>query len=77
MALATMGVIHIVATFTPLINGGLELLSPAKQQAMIYMMVQINCASIAQANEVVHQIKRFLPVTKFVQKQANLHIKHN
>jgi general stress protein 26 len=37
MALATMGVIHIVATFTPLINGGLELLSPAKQQAMIYM----------------------------------------
>ena len=37
IALATMGVIHIVATFTPLINGGLELLSPAKQQAIIYM----------------------------------------
>ena len=37
MAIATMGVIHIVATFTPLINGGLEVLSPAKQQAMTYM----------------------------------------
>ena len=48
-----------------------------EEQAMIYMMAQINCASIAQANEVVHQIKRFLPVTKFVQKQANLYVKHN
>lgn len=37
MAVATMGVIHIAATFTPLINGGLEVLSPAKQQAMTYM----------------------------------------
>ena len=31
------------------------------------MMVQINCASMAQANEVVHQIKRFLPPQKFCQ----------
>ena len=37
MAVATMGVVHIAATFTPLINGGLEVLSPAKQQAMTYM----------------------------------------
>ena len=37
MAVATMGIIHIAATFTPLINGGLEVLSPAKQQAMTYM----------------------------------------
>lgn len=34
---------------------------------MLYMMVQINCASMAQANEVVHQIKRFLPPQKFCQ----------
>ena len=37
MAMATMGVIHIAATFTPLINGGLEVLSSAKQQAITYM----------------------------------------
>ena len=37
MAIAIMGVIHIAATFTPLINGGLEVLSVAKQQAMTYM----------------------------------------
>ena len=37
MAIATMGVIHIAATFTPLINGGLEVLSSAKQQAITYM----------------------------------------
>ena len=37
MAVATMGVVHIAATFTPLINGGLEVLSPAKQQAMTYL----------------------------------------
>ena len=37
MAVATMGIIHIAATFTPLINGGLKVLSPAKQQAMTYM----------------------------------------
>ena len=36
-----------------------------EEQAMLYMMVQINCASMAQANEVVHQIKRFLPPQKF------------
>ncbi|MBQ9676499.1 MAG: hypothetical protein IJV42_11325 [Bacteroidaceae bacterium] len=36
MAIATMGVIHIAATFTPLINGGLEVLSSAKQQAITY-----------------------------------------
>ena len=38
-----------------------------EEQAMLYMMVQINCASMAQANEVVHQIKRFLPPQKFCQ----------
>ena len=38
-----------------------------EEQSMLYMMVQINCASMAQANEVVHQIKRFLPPQKFVQ----------
>jgi hypothetical protein len=37
MAVATMGAIHIAATFTPLINGGLEVLSTAKQQAMTYI----------------------------------------
>ena len=37
LAVAAMGVIHIAATFTPLINGGLEVLSPAKRQAMTYM----------------------------------------
>ena len=51
MAIATMGVIHIVATFTPLINGGLEVLSPAKQQVMTYMslmcgMLLIVCGSL-------------------------------
>ena len=37
MMVAAMGVIHIVATFTPLIHGGLEVLSTAKQHAMTYM----------------------------------------
>ena len=51
MAIATMGVIHIAATFTPLINGGLEVLSSAKQQAMTYMslmcgMLLIVCGSL-------------------------------
>ena len=48
MAVATMGIIHIAATFTPLINGGLEVLSP---QAMTYMslmcgMLLIVCGSL-------------------------------
>ena len=38
-----------------------------EEQQMIYATVQINCASMAQANEVMHQIKRFLPVQKFIQ----------
>ena len=38
-----------------------------EEQAMIYMTAQINCASMAHANEVVHQIKRFLPIQKFIQ----------
>ena len=51
MAIATMGVIHIAATFTPLINDGMEVLSPAKQQAMTYMslmcgMLLIVCSSL-------------------------------
>ena len=51
MAIATMGVIHIAATFTPLINGGLEVLSSAKQQAITYMslmcgMLLIVCGSL-------------------------------
>lgn len=51
MAIATMGVIHIAATFTPLINGGLEVLSSAKQQAITYMslmcgMLLIACGSL-------------------------------
>ena len=37
MAIATMGIIHIAATFTPLINSGLEVLSSVKQQAITYM----------------------------------------
>ena len=43
-----------------------------EEQAVIYMLAQINCASIAQANEVVHQIKRFLPPTKYVQKLSKI-----
>jgi len=51
MAVATMGAIHIAATFTPLINGGLEVLSTAKQQAMTYIslmcgMLLIVCGSL-------------------------------
>lgn len=38
-----------------------------EEQQMIYLTVQVNCASMAQANEVIHQIKRFLPVQKFIQ----------
>lgn len=51
MAVAAMGVIHIVATFTPLVNSGLEVLSAGKQQAMTYMslmcgMLLIVCGSL-------------------------------
>ncbi len=51
MAVAAMGVIHIIATFTPLVNSGLEVLSAAKQQAMTYMslmcgMLLIVCGSL-------------------------------
>ena len=50
-AIAIMGVIHIAATFTPLINGGLEVLSSAKLQAITYMslmcgMLLIVCGSL-------------------------------
>lgn len=31
-----MGVIHCIATFTPVIAGGLEVLAPGKQQAVTY-----------------------------------------
>ena len=37
IAIAVMGVIHIIVTFTPLISDGLQLLPEAKQQAMTYM----------------------------------------
>ena len=37
IAVAVMGVVHIIATFTPLIGGGLEVLTQAKQNAMTYM----------------------------------------
>lgn len=37
LAIAVMGVVHIIATFTPLIGGGLEVLPQAKHNAMIYM----------------------------------------
>ncbi|MDO4819761.1 MAG: hypothetical protein Q3994_05230 [Prevotella sp.] len=37
IAVAVMGGVHIVATFTPLISGGLEVLPQARQNAMIYM----------------------------------------
>lgn len=52
IAIAMMGVIHIIATFTPLISGGLETLTPAKQNAMIYMslmcgMLLIVCGLLA------------------------------
>lgn len=38
-----------------------------EEQAILYLTVQINCESIHHANEVVHQIKRFLPPSKYVQ----------
>lgn len=38
-----------------------------EEQAILYLTVQINCESQLQANEVVHQIKRFLPPGKYVQ----------
>lgn len=38
-----------------------------EEQAILYLTVQINCESIHQANEVVHQIKRFLPPSKYIQ----------
>lgn len=38
-----------------------------EEQAMLYLTAQINCESVAHANEVVHQVKRFLPTTKYVQ----------
>jgi len=34
---------------------------------MIYLTAQINCESQLQANELLHQIKRFLPPGKYVQ----------
>ena len=37
IAIAVMGAVHIIATFTPLISGGLDVLPPAKQNAMTYM----------------------------------------
>ena len=38
-----------------------------EQQYMLYLMAQINCESQAQANEVVHQIKRFVSTGKYIQ----------
>lgn len=37
VAIAVMGVVHIIATFTPLIDEGLENLTQAKHNAMTYM----------------------------------------
>lgn len=38
-----------------------------EQQSIIYMMAQINCESQLQANEVAHQIKRFISPGKYIQ----------
>jgi hypothetical protein len=37
IAILILGIIHDIATFTPLINGGLGCLSPDDYKAMIYM----------------------------------------
>ncbi len=37
IAIAIMGIVHIIATFTPLINNDLDVLPVAKQNALIYM----------------------------------------
>ncbi|MCF0191706.1 MAG: hypothetical protein HUJ96_10650 [Marinilabiliaceae bacterium] len=37
ISVALLGGVHIIATFSPLISGGLEVLTPAKQNAMTYM----------------------------------------
>ncbi|MCQ2350933.1 MAG: hypothetical protein MJ003_03065 [Paludibacteraceae bacterium] len=37
IAIVVMGVVHIIATFTPLISKGLDVLPQARQNAMIYM----------------------------------------
>ena len=37
IAIAVMGLIHIIATFTPIIGGELEKLTCAKRFAMLYM----------------------------------------
>lgn len=38
-----------------------------EEQTLISIQVQINCESQLQAKEIEHQIKRFLPVNKFIQ----------
>ena len=38
-----------------------------EEQSVLSLSVQINCESMQFANEVVHQIKRFLPVNKYCQ----------
>ena len=41
-----LGIIHNIATFTPLIQGGLSLLSPADLSAMIYMSLMCGTSLI-------------------------------
>ena len=38
-----------------------------EDQTLLYFTFQINCESQLQANEVIHQIKRFLPTQKYIQ----------
>lgn len=38
-----------------------------EDQSLIYFTFQVNCESQLQANEVVHQVKRYLPTGKYIQ----------
>jgi len=47
MLVIAMGVIHVIATFTPLINSGLETLSVGKAQAITYFSLMCGTLLIA------------------------------
>lgn len=58
IAIITLGIIHDVATFTPLITGGLTCLSPNDYNAMIYMSLICGTSFILSGTILIILLKK-------------------
>lgn len=64
IAIVVMGVVHIIATFTPLINKGLDVLPQARQNAMIYMSLMCGLLLVTLGGYVFWVVRKCSEITR-------------